>query len=365
MMNETWMDDIGTEVMKNNPSIASQTTQITSDTEANKQLILSILQKIDFFKSRLPKEFLGKKTHPQQLYGDFQLKIYRLIEKMKMDTSEFEMDITEIDRYLFLMAKILAGAVESGCQGTAAAARKCLSIGFLEVRTNCLVLHDDDSRRQYLEKSLDYLNNCYLYISVKNMMDITQQNLQSRKKSMQEESQRLEEDKDNIADMLIASPELFEQTQAVLHTTFLQAGHTWSASVQQLYEMLLQLRISGSKLQYEGLLLDIETKKMFFYQDVANKLNSLITAVPTPEDVNLMEKFRNIVSSSVEESERVDQNTVRLDDTMQEFESSLHALPFGSNRQSHFMAKTYQHIEETTEARRKKQDGSGEEEGVE
>lgn len=182
---------------------------------------------------------------------------------------------------------------------------------------------------------------------------------------MQEESQRLEEDKDNIADMLIASPELFEQTQAVLHTTFLQAGHTWSASVQELYEMLLQLRISGSKLQYEGLLLDIETKKMFFYQDVANKLNSLITAVPTPEDVNLMEKFRNIVSSSVEESERVDQNTVRLDDTMQEFESSLHALPFGSNRQSHFMAKIYQHIEETTEARRKKQDGSGEEEGVE
>ena len=124
MINETWMDDIGTEVQRNNQSIESQTTQITSDTENNKRLLLDILKGIDFFKSRLPQEFLSKKTDSRQLYGDFQLKIHTLIQYIEMDDSQFEMDITEIDRYLFLMAKILAGAIESGCQGTAASARK-------------------------------------------------------------------------------------------------------------------------------------------------------------------------------------------------------------------------------------------------
>ena len=134
--------------------------------------------------------------------------------------------------------------------------------------------------------------------------------------------------------------------------------------MHQLYEMLVQFRISGSNLQYEGLLLDVETKKMFFYQDVANKLNSLITTIPAPVDVNLMNKFNNIISSSVEESERVDQDAVRLDDMMMSFESSLHSLPFDSSRQATFMAKTYRSLEETVESRRKKQEGSGGEENV-
>lgn len=358
MINETWKEDIGTEVQKNNQSIESQTAQITWDTETNKRLILDILRGIDFFKSRLPQEFLSKKTDPQQLYGDFQLKIYTLIQHMEMDTSQFEMDITEIDRYLFLMAKILAGAVESGCQGTAAASRKCLTTGFMKVRANCLVLQNEASRRQYLENAVQYLNHCYLYISVKNMMDITQQNLQRRKKSMLEETQHLEDAKDDLTNMVLANPELFGQMQMALHTTFRQAGHTWSAQLQQLYEMLVQLRISGSKLQYEGLLLDVETKKMFFYQDVANKLNSMITTIPAPVDVNLMKKFDHIISSSVEESERVDQDIVRLDNMMLSFENSLQALPFDSSRQASFMAKTYQRLEKTVETRRKKQDGS-------
>ena len=364
MINETWMDDIGTEVQRNNQSIESQTTQITSDTENNKRLLLDILKGIDFFKSRLPQEFLSKKTDSRQLYGDFQLKIHTLIQYIEMDDSQFEMDITEIDRYLFLMAKILAGAIDSGCQGTAAAARKCLTTGFMKVRANCLVLQNEASRRQYLENAVQYLNNCYLYISVKNMMDITGQNLQRRKKSMQEEVHRLEEAKDDLTDMVLSSPELFGQMQMALHTTFRQAGHTWSAQMHQLYEMLVQFRISGSNLQYEGLLLDVETKKMFFYQDVANKLNSLITTIPAPVDVNLMNKFNNIISSSVEESERVDQDAVRLDDMMMSFESSLHSLPFDSSRQATFMAKTYRSLEETVESRRKKQEGSGGEENV-
>ena len=360
MISDTWMEDIDVEVHKNNRSIETQTAQITSDTQANKQLILAVLKNIDFYKSRLPKEFLSKKKNPEQLYGDFQLKIYTLIQKMETDNSLFEMDITEIDRYLFLMAKVLAGAIESGCQGTASSARMCLSTGFLKVRANCLVLQNDESRKQYLENAVKYLNNCYLYISVKNMMDITQQNLERRKKSMQEEVQHLEEAKDHLTDMVLSNPEMIGQMQAALHTTYKQAGYTWSASMHQLYETLVQFRISESKLHYEGLLLDMETKKMFVYQDIANKLKSLITTIPEPVDVNLMEKFRHIIGSSMEESTRVDQDTVRLDDIMSSFESSLQSMPSDDSHQVSFMAKTYQKLEETAQSHRKSSGASDE-----
>lgn len=345
MVNETWMEDIGAEIQRNNQSIETQTAQITSDTEANKRLLLKILRGIDFFHSRLPQEFLNKKTNPRQPYGDFQVKIETLIQRIENDTSVFEMDITAIDRYLFLMAKILAGAIASGCQGTAAAARKSLTTGFLKVRSNCMVLQNDASRQQYLQKATAYLNDCYLYISVKNMIDITDPNLEQRKKSMQTEYQRLEESKDHVIDMIMANPVLLEQMQHSLRTTFLQSGKTWSPMILQLYEMLVQFRISESRLNYESLLLDTEMKKRLFYQDVAGKLGARIVTIPAPEDVTLMEKFGSMINSSFEEAERADQDAARLDEMMSAFEMGLQSISYDPHRQAALTGKTYQKLE--------------------
>jgi len=354
MITEAWMEDIGTEVKNKNKSIETQTALITSDTEANRNLILNILKGIDFSESRLPEEFLNKKKDPRQSYGNFQMKVMQLIRLMENDTSVFEMDITDIDRYLFLMAKILSAAVKSGFQGTAAAARKCLTDGFIKVRSNCTVLQDEASRRQYLEKAVEYLNNCYLYISVRNMMDITNHNLQKRKKSMDEEVRHLEDAKDHVIDMMLANPELVGQLQNAFRTTYIMGGQLWSPYIRNLYEMLVQFRISESKLQYEGMLLNTETEKMFFYRNVSEKLNSLITNIPAPEDVNLMEKFGNIINSSMDEAERVDRESVRLDEMMASFENGLQAMVGDPDRQAAFAAKTYQSLEETVETRRKK-----------
>lgn len=338
------MDNISADIEKVNRYIENQTAVITSDAVKNKQIIVEILENIDFSDSRLTQEFLERREKPFQKLGDFQTNINKMITAIKNDNNTFDFDITDMDCKLFLIAKILEGAIKSGCEDTAIAARVSLATGFLRIRKNLLVPKNRVSRMEFFNKSVDYLDKCYTYISVKNMIDILNVNLSQLRNSIDFEYKQIENTKDTLADMIRNTPALVDSISDVYDMTYSASGYKWNSEMVMLYEMIVQTMIAESNLKFKELRLGIEEKRMFYYKEVAANLNSFVTSVPIPEDVELMDKVQSIVSNTFREAEKVESDFKNLSDMMENFSSKIKSLSENS-RQAYFVAEAYKNIE--------------------
>ena len=331
------VDNMGGRIESFNSGIISQADVITADYKKNKKAILDILCGIDLSRSKLPADFLDHKEKEADRNnpfrpGDFQVKITGMINRLKNDNSEYDFDISSVDRYLFLIAKILAGAVASGCKETAIAARQNLATGLLRVRTNLLIPQDMDSRVRYAEKCTEYLSICYTYVSVMNMIDVTNSNIEQQKKFIEAETKKIENSKEMLADLILTSPPLAEGLREANRTTFIEAGSTWKREIVDLYEMIVQMRIAESNLKFKGLHLEIQEKRLFFYREASEKLKAYVASVPVPEDAGLMDKMQDLVSSTISEADKVQSDFLRLNDMMEKFSESVRSLSDNSKK---------------------------------
>ena len=246
------LKQVQADIEKRNSSLEEQSKVITSDSRRNIRVILGLLRTIDFSASRLPPEFLEKRENIFQQYGDFETNIRKMITRMENDDYSFDIDISEIDRYLFLIAKMLAGSIASGLKETAVSARISLANGLFRIRENLKITTEPSRRDAYLEKSVMYMSNCYTYVSVKNMIDITKINLEQTKKAVVKESDALEETKNRITDVIIQTPTLMSSVIDNYSMTFAQSGRTWSRELIELFEMIIQTRIAESNVQFKA-----------------------------------------------------------------------------------------------------------------
>ena len=335
-------DEISGRIQKLNSEIIGQSEVITADYRKNKASILDILRGIDLSKSKLPAEFLNhkeKEADRKNPYrpGDFQVKLNGMISRLEKDNLEYDFDISSVDRYLFLIAKILAGAVASGCRETAIAARQSLATGLLRVRTNLLIPQDEASKLRYTERCTEYLSVCYTYVSVMNMIDVTNTNIEQNKKLIETETKKIEDSKDMLAELILTSPAIASELGRIKHTTFIESGSGWKREIADLYEMIVQMRIAESNLRFKGLHLDIQQKRMFFYREAAEKLKAYVASVPVPDDEGLLDKMKDMVSSTLSEADKVQSDYMRLNDMMEKFSESIRSLS-DNTKKSEFIA---------------------------
>lgn len=339
------LESISGEVEKVNSSIMHQADAITSDYSDNKMIILNVLRSIDLSKSKLPAEFLQYKAKEEDKNnpfrpGDFEVKLSQIISRIENDNSTYDFDISSVDKYLFLIAKILSSAVASGCTETAKAARTCFATGFLRVRKNLLIPQDEELKIQFTEKCTEYMSVCYTYVSVMNMIDITNINLIRNKSSIETEVNKIEKSKDMLADLIKSSPALIKDIREASKTTFLSAGSTWKREIVDLYETIVQMRIAESNLKFKGLRLDIEEKRLYFYREVAEKLKAYVTSVPVPEDAGLIDKVKDLFSGTLQEADRVQTDFMKLNEMMDKFTESVRDIS-SSSKKSEFISGSF------------------------
>ena len=338
------LKQVQADIEKRNSSLEEQSKVITSDSRRNIRVILGLLRTIDFSASRLPPDFLEKRENIFQQYGDFETNIRKMITRMENDDYSFDIDISEIDRYLFLIAKMLAGSIASGLKETAVSARISLANGLFRIRENLKITTEPSRRDAYLEKSVMYMSNCYTYVSVKNMIDITKINLEQTKKAVVKESDALEETKNRITDVIIQTPTLMSSVIDNYSMTFAQSGRTWSRELIELFEMIIQTRIAESNVQFKAHRLELEEKRMLMLKGLASKLNGFVTSVPVPDDPNLLDKMNDIMQATLNEANEVQNDFDKLSDMVDAFTQKMNALSERS-RQDSLAADAYRGVE--------------------
>lgn len=331
----SWLAQISREVEDKNSEIVMMSQQITPDKLTNNRLIADVLRSINFTDSRIPSDKLNHKSNPKQPYGDLEYAVLMLISELDNDTEQYDFDMTDIDHYLFLMAKILDAAVRHGETETAYAARAGLMNGCFKIRKQ-LNITDTAIRNNYYQACRKYLDACYLYISVKSIIDISNDNLRIKRNDLGNEMKKLDGAKDSMTLMLKDSPELLAQIREIWTQTYMKNHLMWSKEMLELYEMMVEMRITESGLLFKGYMLESEEKHMFFYREIASKLGDIIKTIPAPEDPNMLAKMEAMMNDALQQAERIDSDFYALGQMMTSFESRLKSM--GKSAQQKKMA---------------------------
>ncbi len=343
----SWFDKIKKEISQTNGDIEMLAQDITArKTENNRQLI-QLLKGIDFVSSGLSSEILNKKTNPNQWCGDLQYAVEILISHLEHDTPRGDdIDISEIDRSLYLIARMFEGAVIHGEVETAFAAKAGLMNGFFNIRNNVFSL-DDNVRDNYMQACKKYLDSYYLYIAVKNIIDKSNENLHRKQANLSKEFRKLEENKDKMAYMITVSPELVDQLSVIQRQSYLQSHFMWTSEMVDLYRMLVEFRITQSGLLFKGYLLEAEEKRIYFYQEIAAKLEDIVRTVPVAEDPDILLKLQKMMEGTISKAEKIDNDFDVLGNMMSEFDKKLQSIG-RSRQQSKMVASTWSDIEKKT-----------------
>lgn len=326
----SWFDKIKKEIHDINSDIEVCAEEITDNKSENDSKIINLLKSIDFSSSNLSQEVLNKKTKPDQWCGDLEYAVMILVSHLESNAQyNNEMDMSEIDKSLYLIAKMFQGAIINGEMETAFAAKAGLLTGFFRIRDKAFSL-DDEVRDNYIKDCKKYLDNYYLYVSVKNIIDKSIVNLNQRQQSLLNESKKFESAKQKMAHMIIKSPKLFEQIKRSLFQTYMQSHLLWTSEIIELYQMLVELRIVQSELTFKGYMLETEEKHIYFYREIATKLEDMIRNIPVPEDKNILSKMESMMEDTLEEAEKIDNDFDKLEQLMNDFDERFKDI--GKNR---------------------------------
>ncbi len=343
----SWFDKIKKEINETNSDIETLAQNITTRKTENDRKIIQLLKGIDFVSSGLSAEILDKKTNPNQWCGDLQYAVEILINHLTHDTPRGDnIDMSEIDRSLYLIARMFEGAVIHGEVETAFAAKAGLMNGFFNIRNKIFSL-DDNVRDNYMQACKKYLDSYYLYIAVKNIIDKSNENLRRKQDNLAGEFRKLEKNKDKMAYMITVSPELVDQLSVIQQQTYLQSHFMWSPEIVDLYRMLVEFRITQSGLLFKGYLLEAEEKRIYFYKEIATKLEDIVRTVPVPEDPDILLKLQKMMEGTISKAEKIDSDFDVLGNMMNEFDKKLQSVG-RSKQQSKMFAGTWSDIEKKT-----------------
>ena len=317
--------ELSREIESNNSSIVTDAGCITPDKTVNNQLMIRELLAVDFRSSRIPREILDRKRDRRQPCGDLEYSVRTMIRELQLDTKPSEIDMTETDRYLYLIIRILQNAVAQGNVETAFAARAGLMNGLLRVR-NQLDTPDRSIRDNYLRASVKYLETCYLYISVKNMIDISNGNMSIKRRQLSNEYNKLEDSKDSMVMIIKESPGLVEQLRDILGQTYLGSHYMWDERTLELYEMMVRMRIAESGLRFKGFQIETEEKRLAFLTETASKLEDIVSMIPVPEDPDILEKITGLIDDVINRAEQIDKDYDDMGRLMDSFKQRMNAI---------------------------------------
>ncbi len=339
----SWFEDIRTEVNEVNSDIEAFAQCISQSKVDNNIKIINLLKSIDFMNSGLSQEVLNKRQDPNQWCGDLQFSTEFLIHYLENDTGHDDIDMSDIDRSLYLIAKMFEGAVIHGETETAFAAQAGLMNGVLNIRNKFFSL-DDKVRESYMQTCKKYLESCYLCVSVKNIIDKSNKNLRLKQKNLAAEFARLEESKHKMALMIKQSPQLAEQINEVWSQTYIQSHFMWRPEMIELYKMLVELRIARSGLIFKGYMLETEEKRIFFYREIADRLEDIVRTIPVPEDPEILSKLQEMMEGSLSKAEKIDSDFDTLGNMMEDFDKRLQNIG-KTKQQSKMLESTLSDIE--------------------
>ena len=339
----SWFDNIRKEITETNSDIEISAQEIGKSKADNNIKIINLLKSINFADSGLSQEVLNKRSNPNQWCGDLQYSAEFLIHYLENDTFRDDIDMSDIDRSLYLIAKMFEGAVIHGETETAFAAQAGLMNGFLNIRNKFFSV-DDNVRENYMQACKKYLESYYLYIAVKNMIDKSNKNLHLKQKNLSAEFEKLEENKHKMALMIMQSPQLAEQLNEVWSQNYMQSHFMWKPEINDLYKMLVELRIARSGLIFKGYMLETEEKQIFFYREIADRLEDIVRTIPVPEDPERLSKLQEMMEGSLSKAEKIDSDFDTLGNMMEDFDKRLQNIG-KTKQQSKMLESTLSDIE--------------------
>ena len=323
--------------------------KMMSNSRAENELaIVNVLRGIDFTDSTLPAEKLDYKSNEAQPYGDLEFAVLDAIDLMENNTQDYSgLDISAIDSKILEIAQHLSDAVRAGNVNRAFAAKSALIVAIDRIR-NSIPTVPEMMRQDYIKTSADYLEIWTTLITSCTSLDVIEENLSTRKQSIETKQKNSEEENRKMAEKLAKDPEFNQKVSSVMDQTFIGNSTEWDTETMNIYNWLVKQRIEKSSLNFELLQYDMLIKQSGFQSKIVSDFQTKVIEVPVPTDPNLMNKYKEMVENEFKAAAEIDAQFDELGEFMDNIDQRIEMMANakGSIRMKHMAMESVEHLAE-------------------
>lgn len=322
--------------------------QVSNNKAENEDKIVTILRSINFTDSLLPADKLDYKSSETQPYGDLEYAVFEAIDMISNNTYDYTgIDLSKIDANILAIAGELKNAIETGDVHRAFAAQAGLITSIDKIR-NKIPFLPEEMKADYVETSESYLELWRTLITSCTTLDTVQRNLDSQKISIEQKQNQINKKNDELARKMLNDEAYKEKIERTMSNTFIANSQEWDQESMDLYKWLVSQRVEQSSVSFEMLQYDMLVKQFTYQEKIINDYQIRVRQLPTPEDPNLLNKYKDMVETEYKRSAEIDAQFDELGEFMDNMDERLKQMAYskGSIRQRKMVAEAVDKIVE-------------------
>lgn len=285
---------------------------VTNEIAENEAMFIEKLESIDFFRSKLPKEDLEKKTRKEQPCGDLEYAVRGIIQLLQRSTKIIKMDIRPIDQKLMTLVLLYSEAIELGYPQMAWAARVALVRGFNEIRSK-ISQNQPTLTKQFVEVNTAYLEQWITLVGMAQVADQMQANVKKQKREYDQKKTARDECLDALKGKLQKNDDYVVAFNYIREHNTPADRAKWTDVQRKVHTMCVEQRMLDVNLELNTNLLSQQEIQLASKIAQVKMLSTATATTPIVCDPNLMNKFREDVDKLMLEMAKADQE---IDETL-------------------------------------------------